>query len=111
MSKYSLRDILDDELVGKNPTCTRVIISALDFILFPDRFQDRSLKPRLSLDKYEHVVVLSGGLCQSRNKRDTHCFVPSTLSWVSLPIMPFPRSQHGAAVCGGLLYVLRLVSI
>ena len=48
MSKYSLRNILDEELVSKSLTCTRVVISALDFILFPDRFQDRSLKPRVS---------------------------------------------------------------
>ena len=106
MSKYSLRNILDEELVSKNPTCTRVVISALDFILFPDRFQDRSLKPRLSLDKYEHVVVLTGGNDDSGDKKETQCFVPSTLSWVSLPLMPYPRSQHGAAVCDGVLYVM-----
>jgi len=106
MSKYSLRNILDEELVSKNPTCTRVVINALDFFLFPDRFQNMSLKPRLSLDKYEHVVVLTGGVCRSSHKRDTQCFVLSTLSWVSLPTMPYPRSHHGAAVCSGLLYIL-----
>ena len=106
MSKYSLRNILDEELVSKSLTCTRVVISALDFILFPDRFQDRSLKPRLSLDKYEHVVVLTGGFSESGDINETKCFVPSTLSWVSLPTMPYPRSQHGAAVCGGVLYVM-----
>ena len=105
MSKYRLRNILHEELVSKNLTCTRVVVSALDFILFPDRFQDIPLKPRLSLDKYEHVVVLTGGLCASSNKKDTCCFVPSTLSWVSLPTMPFHRSHHGAAVCCGLLYI------
>ena len=106
MSKYSLRNILDEELISKNLTCTRIVINALDFILFPDRFQDMPLKPRLSLDKYEHMVVLSGGVLESRHKRDTQCFVPSTLPWVSLPMMPYPRSHHGAAVCCGLLYVL-----
>jgi len=106
MSKYSLRNILDEVLIIKNPTCTRVVINALDFILFPDRFLAMSLKPRLSLDKCEHVVVLAGGLFESGHKRDTRCFLPSTLSWVSLPIMPFPRSHHGAAVCCGLLYIL-----
>ena len=61
VSKYSLRRILDEELVSKNLACTRLIINALDFCLFPDRFQDMPLKPRLSLDKYEQVVVLTGG--------------------------------------------------
>ena len=106
MSKYRLRNILDEELVGKNLTCTKVVISALDFILFPDRFQDRSLKPRLSLEKYEHVVVLTGGFDESGAKKETQCFVPSTVSWVSLPMMPHPRSHHGAAVCGGILYIM-----
>ena len=106
MSKYSLRKILDEELVSKNLTCTRVVISALDFILFPDRFQDRSLKPRLSLDKYEPVVVLTGGISESGLKRNTQCFVPSTQSWVSLSMMPFPRSHHGTALCNGVLYIM-----
>jgi len=51
MSKHCLRNILDEELVSKNPTCTRVVINALDFFLFPDRFQNMSLKPRASVDK------------------------------------------------------------
>ena len=106
MSKYSLRNILDDELVSKNNDCTRIVVNALDFFLFPDRFEGMSLKPRLSLDKYEHVVVLSGGVLESSHKRDTQCFVPSTLSWVSLPMMPYSRSHHGGAVCCGLLYIL-----
>ena len=106
MSKYSLRNILDEELVCKNLTCTRVVINALDFFFFPGRFQNMSLKPRLSLDKYEPVVVLTGGFSISGHKKETQCFVPSTLSWVSLPTMPYPRSHHGAAVCGGVLYIM-----
>ncbi|XP_078376658.1 kelch-like protein 12 [Oculina patagonica] len=106
VSKYSLRKILDEELVNKSLACTRVVQDAMDVFLFPDRFQDRSFKPRLSLNKYEQVVVLTGGRFESSNKKDTHCFVPSTRSWVSLPTMPSPRSCYGAAVCGGLLYVL-----
>ena len=106
MSKYSLRKIIDEELVSKSPTCTRIVINALDFFLFPDRFQDMSLKPRLSLDKYEPVVVLTGGFSKPCDKKETQCFVPSTLSWVSLPTMPYPRSHHGAAVCGGVLYIM-----
>ena len=106
MSKYSLREILDEELVNKSLACTRVVLEALDVILFPDRFQDMSLKPRLSFDKYEHVVVLTGGVFKFSTTRDTQCFVPSTMTWVSLPMMPCPRSHHGAAVCGGMLYIL-----
>ena len=106
MSKFKLRKILDEELVSKNPTCMRVVINALDFCLFPDRFQDMPLKPRVSLDKYEHVVVLTGGEDDKGSKMETQCFVPSTMSWVSLPRMPRPCSHHGAAVCGGLLYIL-----
>ncbi|XP_078375891.1 kelch-like protein 12 [Oculina patagonica] len=106
MSKYSLRNILDEELVKKSLACTRVILDTLDVFLFPDRFQEISLKPRLSLDEYEQVVVLTGGLCKSSSKKDTQGFVPSTRTWVSLPLMPFPCSHHSAAVCGGLLYVL-----
>lgn len=106
MSKYSLRKILDEKLVSKNLTCTRVVMSALDFFLFPDLFQEMSLKPRLSLDKYEHVVVLTGGEDNSGVKNKTKCFVPSTLSWVYLPVMPHSRSHHGAAVCDRLLYIM-----
>ena len=106
MSKHSLRNILDEELVGKNLTCTKVVINALDFFFFPDRFQNMALKPRLSLDKYEPVVVLTGGFNEFGKKKNTQCFVPSTLSWVSLPMMPHPRSHHGAAVCGGILYIM-----
>ena len=106
MSKYSLRNILDEELVSKNLTCTRIVINALDFFLFPDRFQDMPLKPRLSLDQYEPVVLLTGGTADSGLKKNTHCFVPSTQSWVPLPMMPYPRSHHGAAVCGGVLYIM-----
>ena len=110
MSKYSLRKILDEELVSKNLTCIRVVINALDFFLFPGRFQGMPLKLRLSLEKYEHVVVLTGGVQNGEDKGDhkkeTACFVPSTLKWLSLPMMPYPRSHHGAAVCCGLLYVM-----
>lgn len=107
MSKYSLRKILDEELISKNLTCTRVVINALDFFLFPDRFQGMSLKPRLSLEKYEHVVVLTGGVQGGLNHMDeTMCFVPSTQKWLSLSMMPYPRSHHGAAVCCGLLYIM-----
>ena len=108
MSKNNLRKLLDEELVSKNPSCTRVVITALDLFLFPDRFEDMPLKPRLSLQKYEHVVVLTGGENEESAgpKKDSQCFLFSTMSWRSLPMMPSPRSHHGAAVCGGLLYIL-----
>ena len=106
VSKYSLRRILDEELVSNNLACTRLVIDAWDFCLFPDRFQDTSLKPRLSIDKYEHVIVLTGGLGDIGLKMETDCFVPSTKTWVSLPMMPYSCLGGGAAVCGGILYVM-----
>jgi len=72
-------------MVSKNPTCTKVVMNSLDFFLFPDSFQNRSLKPRLSLHKYEPVVVLTGGACESGNKSDTQCFVPSTSVIMGIP--------------------------
>ena len=106
VSKYSLRRTLDEELVSKNPACTRLIINAMDFCLFPDRFQDLPLKPRLSLDKYEQVVVLTGGIGDGGMKMETDCFVPSTKTWLSLPKMPYPCAVGGTAVCGGILYIM-----
>ncbi|XP_078367550.1 kelch-like protein 7 [Oculina patagonica] len=107
MSKFRLRKIFDEELVRKNPTCTGMVINALDFFLFPDRFQDMPLNPRLSLEKYEHVVVITGGEGVDICRMDTDCFVPSTMTWMSLPTMPcYCTEGDGAAVCGGLLYVL-----
>ena len=82
------------------------MINALDFCLFPDRFQDMPLKPRLSLDKYEQVVVLTDGIGDDGVKMETDCFVLSTKTWVSLPKMPYPCTVGGAAVCGGILYVM-----
>jgi len=106
VSKYSLRRILDEELVSKNLACTRLVINALDFCLFPDRFQDMSLKPRLSLDKYEHVVVLTGGVGDNGLKMETDCYVPPTKTWVSLPMIPYYCTEGSAAVCGGILYIM-----
>ena len=106
VSKYSLRRILDEELVSKNLACTRLIINALDFCLFPDRFQDKPPRPRLSIDKYEQVVVLTGGADVGELIVETDCFVPSTKTWVSLPKMPYPCTQGGAAVCGEILYIM-----
>ena len=107
MSKYRLRKILDEELVSKNLICTRIVLKALDFFLFADRFEDITLKPRLSLEKYEHVVVLTGFITGLEEQpTQSYCFVPSTVTWMSLPMMPCPRSCHGAAVCSGLLYVV-----
>ena len=106
VSKYSLRRILDEELVSRNLACTRLIINALDFCLFPDRFQDMPLKPRLSLDRYEQVVVLTGGRDDDDCNLNTYCFVPSTKTWVSLPTIPYPCSEDAAAVCNGILYIV-----
>ena len=107
VSKYSLRRILDDELVSKSLACTRLIINALDSFLFPYSLQNVPLKPRLSIDKYEHVVALTGGIYCSTLKMEIDCFVPSTNAWVSLPKMPYPLMEgSGAAVCGGILYIM-----
>ena len=105
VSKYSLRRILDEELVSKNLACTRLIINALDFYLFPDRFQDMPLKPRLSLDKYEQVVVLTGRRHDYWNFK-TDCFVPANKAWVSLPPIPYTCSEDAAAGCSGILYIV-----
>ena len=106
MSKYSLRRILDEELVSKNLACTRLVINALDFCLFPDRFHYVPLKPRLCIDKYEQVVVLTGGQDDDDLNVETDCFVPSTKTWVSLPMMPYPCLENAAAVCCGILYIM-----
>lgn len=107
LSKCSLRKILEeDELVTKNHTCLSVVLNGLDFVLFPDKFQNVPHKPRLCLQKYEHAVVLSGGYEKGQPPQTTFAFVLSTIQWVSLPKMPFPQYRHGAEVCGGQLYVL-----
>ena len=106
VSKCSLRRILDEELVSKNPACTRLIINALDSFLFPYSLQNMPLKPRLSIDKYERVVVITGRKYSHALKMETDCFVPSTNAWFSLPKMPYPCGKGGAAVCDGILYVI-----
>ncbi|XP_022796840.1 kelch-like protein 3 [Stylophora pistillata] len=104
--KYGLRKILDDELISKDPICMKEVITALDLSLFPGHFQEAFKKPRLPLSKYEQVVILTGGEDGEGSNDKTQCFVLSDSKWLSLPSMPFPRSHHGAAVCGGLLYVM-----
>ena len=109
MTKYSLRKILEEEeLIKKSIACMSIVVSGLDYFLFPDRFQGISLTPRLSLGEYENVVVLTGGVLVNNQQSDkTRCFVPATKKWLnSLPTMPNSRSNHDAAVCGGLLYVV-----
>ncbi|XP_022790348.1 kelch-like protein 2 [Stylophora pistillata] len=106
MSKSSLRRVLDQELVSKSLACVRIINNALDLFLFPVLSEEISLKPRLSLNDYEDVVVLTGGENVSGCTNNTECFVLATKTWESLSTMPFPRTYHGAAVCGGLLYVM-----
>ncbi|XP_078354444.1 kelch-like protein 7 [Oculina patagonica] len=102
ISEDNLRKILDEELITNNSNCTRMVNNTLDFLLFPDRYQDLPLNPRLSLE--EDVVVLTGGVSTKLNQ-DTQCFVPSTRTWVSLPTMPCCCPLGDAAVCDGLLYM------
>ena len=108
MSKSSLRRILDQELVSKSLACTRIVRNALDFFLFPVLSQDISLKPRPSLNNYEDVVVLTGyDLTLDENyDNKVNCFVLGTMTWESLPTIPFNNEHHDAAVCGGLLYAV-----
>ena len=105
ISKYRLRKILDEELVSKDPICMKEVITALDLSLFPEYFQDTKLNPRLSLGKYEQVVVLTGKYRKFTNQ-STPGFVLSNFKWVSLPRMPLSSSPRSAAVCGGQLYVM-----
>ena len=72
---------------------------------------DRSLAltPRLSLEAYGSVVVLTGGLNGVNNttSNDTLCFLPSTKKWFNyLPAMPKSCNSLDVAVCGGLLHVV-----
>ena len=108
MSKSSLRRILDQELVSKSLACTRILMNALDLFLFPVLSQDISLKPRPSLNNYEDVVVLTGYdlTLDENDDNKVNCFVLGTMTWESLPTIPFNNEHHDAAVCGGLLYVV-----
>ena len=103
ISKYRLRNILDEELVSKDPICMKEVITALDLSLFPEYFQDTKLSPRLSLGKYEQVVVLTGEYCK---KKSMQGFVLSSFEWLSLPRIPRSFNPRNAAVCGGQLYVM-----
>ena len=105
ISKYRLRKILDEELVGKDPICMKEVITALDLSLFPEYFQDTKLNPRLSLGKYEQVVVLTGEYHKFTNQ-NTLGFVLSSFKWLSLPRMPSSSYPRSAAVCGGQLYIM-----
>ena len=105
ISKYRLRKILDEELVSKDPICMKEVITALDLSLFPEYFQDTKLNPRLSLGKYEQVVVLTGEYHKFTNQ-NTPGFVLSSFKWLSLPRMPSSSYPRSAAVCGGLLYIM-----
>ena len=105
ISKYRLRKILDEELVSKDPICMKEVITALDLSLFPEYFQDKKLNPRLSLGKYEQVVVLTGEY-HSFNYQNTPGFLLPSFKWLPLPGMPSSSSPRSAAVCGGQLYVM-----
>ena len=111
MSKYSLREILKEELVMKSMTCTSILLEGMDFFLFPDSFLAMSLKPRECLNSNQSVVILTGGhhafnLQDQKGTSNVNCLVLSNNDWLSLPLMPVPRTRHGAAVCCGQLYVV-----
>ena len=106
LSKYSLLQMLKEELVLKSRTCLSVLHEGLEFFFSPDRFLGMSLKPRTCLSTVESAIILTGGHHSTVNNRNTYCFLPSKNHWLSLPEMPFPRTRHGAAVCCGQLYVI-----
>lgn len=109
MSKFSLRQILDEEeLVKRDVLCMTLVLNGLDYFLFPDRFQNLSFKPRLSLRDDADVVILTGGMKTNGMTSDsTCCFVLSTKKWInSLARMPQACSHHGVAMCRGNLYVI-----
>ena len=116
MSKYSLRAILNTEqLIAKNPICTNILNSGLDFFLFPDRFLGKSFKHRSSIEKEEYAIVINGGYEDDSEylefSRQTCCFVLATKEWQSLcPMSSFCLPESGnacvSAVCSGRLYVV-----
>lgn len=108
MSKFSLRQILcEEELVKNNVACMTLLLNGLDYFLFPDRYQNVSLIPRLSLREYEDVVVLIGGKnIKNEELKSLRCFVLSSKNWILLPDMPQSCSNHCAGVCGGILFVI-----
>lgn len=111
MSKFSLQQILKEELVVKSGACTTVLLERVNFFLFPDAYLGKSLKPRACLQNNESVVLLTGGhngedLAQQTSTSNAYCFLLSENRWLLLPQMPRPRTRHGAAVCGGQLYVV-----
>ena len=108
MSKYSLWEILKEEMVMKSMTGTSLVHEGIAFALFPDTFLGMSLKPRECLNSNESVIVLTGGHNETTGPgtSNTNCLLLSTNCWVSLPGMPVPRTRHGAAVCCGQLFVM-----
>ena len=115
MSKYSLRMILEkEELVTKNPVCTSILTKGLDFFLFPDQFLGMSLKHRTSIEREEHVIVLTGGMdLDLELSRDIRCLALATMKWHRLTKIPssllygeYTYVRCVSAVCGGQLFML-----
>ena len=107
ISKYSLQQMLKEELVLKSRTCLSILLEGLEFFFSPDRFLGMPLKPRTCLSTVESAIILTGGHhSNSVSNQSTYCFLLSNNHWLSLPEMPFPRTRHGAAVCCGQLYVV-----
>ena len=115
MSKYSLRMILDkEELVTKNPGCTSILTKGLDFFLFPDLFLGMSLRHRTSIEREEHVVILTGGVDPDMMlTRHVWCLVLATKKWHWLTKIPSSLLSDedtdircASAVCCGQLFLL-----
>lgn len=110
VSKYSLRNILKEELVSKSRTCTSIVHEGMDFVLFPDTFLSTPRKSRSCLNSDETAIILTGGHGTSGAQNqiptsDAHGLLLSRNHWFALPTMPLCRTRHGAVVCCGQLYV------
>ena len=83
------------------------LAQALDMFLYPVLAQDISHKPRVCLNN-EDVVVTWYSLTELLEISIKMKFIVCSRykTYESLSMMTFPCSNHGFAVCGGLLYVM-----
>ena len=111
ITKHSLQQMLMEELVLKSRNCLSILLEGLDYFFSPDCFLSMSLKPRTCLSIMEPVIFLTGGHTETngadqKGTINTHGYLLSKNSCLSLPKMPFPCTRHGAAVCCGQLYLV-----
>ena len=112
MSKYSLWEILKEELVIKSNTRISILQEGMAFFLLLDNFLGVSLKPRACLNSNEAVIILTCGhngidLSQQEAINSTEGFLLFKNLWLSLPITPFPRTRH-AWGCSVLMMMIMM---